>query len=74
VTDVEKWIANPYAIFAARILGLERLPDLSRLPDAALRGEIVHEALSRFARRFPEALRPIALGSLQPRPKLRSWT
>jgi ATP-dependent helicase/nuclease subunit B len=56
VTDIEKWIANPYAIFAARILQLERLPDLSRLPDAALRGEIVHEALSRFAHRFPDAL------------------
>jgi ATP-dependent helicase/nuclease subunit B len=56
VTDIERWIANPYAIFAARILGLERLPELSRLPDAALRGEIVHEALSRFAHRFPDAL------------------
>jgi ATP-dependent helicase/nuclease subunit B len=64
VTDVEKWIANPYAIFAARILGLERLPDLSRLPDAALRGEIVHEALSRFARRFPEALPADCAGEL----------
>ena len=56
VTDIEKWLANPYAIFAARILGLQRLPDLMRLPDAALRGQIVHQALSRFARRFPEAL------------------
>src|SRR5262245_60002745 len=56
VTDIEKWLANPYAMFAARILGLERLPDLMRTPDAALRGQIVHEALSRFARRFPDAL------------------
>jgi ATP-dependent helicase/nuclease subunit B len=56
VTDIEKWLANPYAIFAARILGLERLPDLMRTPDAALRGQIVHEALSRFARRFPDRL------------------
>ena len=55
VTDVEKWLANPYAIFAARILGLERLPGFNaRPPDAALRGQIVHEALSRFARRFPD--------------------
>jgi ATP-dependent helicase/nuclease subunit B len=64
VTDIEKWIANPYAIFAARILGLERLPELCRLPDAALRGEIVHEALSRFARRFPEALPADCAGEL----------
>jgi ATP-dependent helicase/nuclease subunit B len=56
VTDIEKWLANPYAIFAARILGLERLPPLMRAPDAALRGQVVHEALSRFARRFPDRL------------------
>jgi len=64
VSDVERWIANPYAIFAARILGLERLPELSRLPDAALRGEIVHEALSRFARRFPDKLPADCAGEL----------
>jgi ATP-dependent helicase/nuclease subunit B len=56
VTDVEKWLGNPYAIFAQRILGLEKLPDLMRMPDAALRGQVVHEALSRFTRRFPDAL------------------
>ena len=49
VTTIEKWIANPYAIFAQRILGLEPLPVLGRQPDAALRGQIVHEALGRFA-------------------------
>jgi ATP-dependent helicase/nuclease subunit B len=49
VTTIEKWIANPYAIFAERILGLQALPVLGREPDAALRGQIVHEALGRFA-------------------------
>jgi ATP-dependent helicase/nuclease subunit B len=56
VTTIEKWIANPYAIFAERILGLEALPVLGREPDAALRGQIVHEALGRFARQFPDRL------------------
>jgi ATP-dependent helicase/nuclease subunit B len=56
VTTVEKWIANPYTIFAGRILGLEPLPPLGRQPDAALRGQIVHAVLSRFAQRFPERL------------------
>jgi ATP-dependent helicase/nuclease subunit B len=56
VTTVEKWIANPYAIFARHILKLEPLPPLGQLPDAALRGQIVHEALSRFAKAFPERL------------------
>jgi len=56
VTTIEKWIANPYAIFAQRILGLEPLPMLGRQPDAALRGQIVHDALGRFAVRFPQRL------------------
>ena len=56
VTTIERWIANPYAIFAQRILGLEPLPLLGRQPDAALRGQIVHDALGRFAARFPQQL------------------
>ncbi len=55
-TSIETWIANPYAIFAQRILRLEVLPALGRQPDAALRGQIVHEALNRFAQRFPDHL------------------
>jgi ATP-dependent helicase/nuclease subunit B len=55
-TDIEMWIANPYTIFARNILGLEPLPALGQEPDAALRGGIVHEALRRFARRFPDRL------------------
>ena len=55
-TTIERWIANPYAVFAERILGLELLPALGRPPDAALRGQIVHDALGRFAQRFPDQL------------------
>jgi ATP-dependent helicase/nuclease subunit B len=55
-TSIETWIANPYAIFAERILRLEVLPALGLQPDAALRGLIVHEALNRFAQRFPDRL------------------
>ena len=56
LSDVETWIANPYALYAQRILGLERLADLMPVPNAALRGQIIHEALRRFHRRFPDAL------------------
>ena len=55
-TTIERWIANPYAVFAERILGLEALPALGRPPDAALRGQIVHDALGRFAQLFPDRL------------------
>jgi ATP-dependent helicase/nuclease subunit B len=56
VTHIETWIANPYAIFARHILRLEPLPMLGERPGPALRGQIVHEALGRFAQRFPERL------------------
>jgi ATP-dependent helicase/nuclease subunit B len=56
VTAIEKWIANPYAIFAHSILGLEPLPLLGAPPAPSLRGQIIHEALGRFAQRFPNEL------------------
>ena len=56
VTAVETWIANPYAVFAKRILRLEPLPLLGEKPGPALRGQIVHEALGRFAHLFPDKL------------------
>jgi ATP-dependent helicase/nuclease subunit B len=58
VTSIETWIANPYALFARHILRLEPLPMLGERPGAALRGQIVHEALGRFAQRFPQRLPP----------------
>lgn len=61
VSDIETWIRNPYGIFARRILGLEDLPALGEDPDASLRGSIVHDALGRFAVRYPEHL-PAAIG------------
>lgn len=56
VTRIETWLANPYAIFARDILKLDKLPELGADPDAALRGSIVHEIMSGFARKFPATL------------------
>lgn len=56
VTEIERWIANPYAIFARHVLGLSPLDPLGRQPDAALRGMVIHGALGRFAERFPSVL------------------
>ena len=54
VTRIEKWIANPYEIFARHILKLEALKPLGELPDNAMRGQIVHHALHEFALRHPD--------------------
>lgn len=56
VTGVERWMANPYAIYARDILRLEEMPPLSGEPDERLRGIVIHEALTRFGRAYPARL------------------
>lgn len=56
VTKIEDWIKNPYIIFARDILRLEPLPVLGVGPDAALRGQVIHQALHVFTKQYPEAL------------------
>jgi ATP-dependent helicase/nuclease subunit B len=48
ITEIEKLIRDPYAIYARRILKLEPLDPLGRAPDGALRGTLIHDALGRF--------------------------
>ncbi len=56
VTRIEDWISNPYKLYARIILKLEPMPALGGLPDGRLRGQMIHEALSRFAARHPTTL------------------
>jgi ATP-dependent helicase/nuclease subunit B len=56
VSRIETWIANPYAIFASEILKLAPLDPLGEQPGPALRGSIIHDALSEFAKAYPAAL------------------
>ncbi len=58
VTAIERWIANPYGIYAQHILKLEKLDAIGGAPGAALKGQIIHEALHRFAARYPRELPP----------------
>lgn len=64
VSAVETWIANPYAVFAQRILKLDPLPRLGQAPGADLRGTIVHGALGRFAMAHPRELPEDVAGKL----------
>lgn len=56
LSDVETWMANPYAIFARHILRLEAMPPIGMLPGPAEKGQILHEAVSRFAKQYPKQL------------------
>lgn len=56
VSDIETWVANPYAIFARRVLRLDPLPLLGAEPGPQEKGQIIHLALSRFTERHAEQL------------------
>lgn len=48
VTEVEKLVRDPYAVYARRVLELFPLKDLKSNPDAAERGTALHAILFRF--------------------------
>jgi ATP-dependent helicase/nuclease subunit B len=48
VTEIEKLVRNPYAIYANRILNLEPLENFGAKLDAALRGSVFHDALAQW--------------------------
>ena len=56
VTQIERWIANPYEIYARHILNLVPLSPLGALPDTALRGSVFHGILRSFTAANPDTL------------------
>ncbi|MEM6891232.1 MAG: double-strand break repair protein AddB [Pseudomonadota bacterium] len=48
VTEIEKLIRDPYAVYARRILRLSQLEPLSPMVDARLKGTVVHRVLEEF--------------------------
>jgi len=49
-TEFDKWITDPYAIYAKHILGLKALRPIDEVPGPALRGEIVHSLLADISK------------------------
>jgi ATP-dependent helicase/nuclease subunit B len=64
VTRIEKLIANPYSIFAEKVLGLEPLEPLAKRLSAADRGSLVHDALRLFTETNAGGMGDDALGRL----------
>ncbi|MGO9484906.1 MAG: PD-(D/E)XK nuclease family protein [Rhodomicrobium sp.] len=56
VTAIETWLANPYAIYARHILGLDPLRRLYETSDARDKGILYHAALHGFFQAYPQAL------------------
>jgi ATP-dependent helicase/nuclease subunit B len=64
VTQVEKWVRDPYAIYARNILRLRPLDPIDADPGAGDRGEIIHRALELFIAAHPRDLPADALPEL----------
>ncbi|MBA84146.1 double-strand break repair protein AddB [Thalassobius sp. S69A] len=86
VTDVSKLIRDPYHIYAKRVLRLRPLDPLMKVPDALLRGTVVHSVFEVFLKQVrqdsgalsAEKLNQIAadvLAQTVPWPEIRSlWS
>ncbi|MDF1854935.1 double-strand break repair protein AddB [Pseudooceanicola sp.] len=48
VTEIQRLVRDPYAIYARRILRLQPLDPLMAEPDARLRGTVLHRVLENF--------------------------
>ena len=64
VTEIETLIRDPYAIYAKHVLRLRPLDPIDADVAAAERGTIIHEALEKFAKAYPEVLPDNALEEL----------
>jgi ATP-dependent helicase/nuclease subunit B len=56
VTGVERWVRDPYAVYAQRILGLQKLDRPGASAEAMARGDAVHRAIERVVLAWPDAL------------------
>jgi ATP-dependent helicase/nuclease subunit B len=56
VTGVERWIRDPYAVYARYILNLRTLDRPGEPVEALARGTAIHAAFERFAREHPGEL------------------
>ncbi|WP_438990238.1 double-strand break repair protein AddB [Lentibacter sp.] len=50
ITQIQKLIRDPYAIYARHILKLNPLNPLQKMPDALLRGTILHKVMEDFVK------------------------
>jgi len=48
VTEIERLVRDPYEIYAKHVLGLQPLDPLGMVPDYAMKGNLIHDALGAF--------------------------
>ena len=56
VTGVERWVRDPYALYAQRILNLEKMDRPDASAEALARGNAIHKAIERLTEDWPDQL------------------
>jgi len=56
VTGIERWVRDPYAVYAQRILGLRKLERPGAEAEAMARGNAIHAAIERIVTTWPDVL------------------
>lgn len=56
VTSVQRWVRDPYSVYAQYILGLRQLDRPGQSAEAMARGNAIHKAIERLIVTWPEAL------------------
>ena len=56
VTGVERWVRDPYAVYARYVLNLRQLDRPGQSAEAIARGKAVHKAVERLSLSWPDAL------------------
>ena len=56
VTSIEKWMRDPYHIYAEKILKLRKLDPIEKDAEAAEFGNWIHAALHEFVQKYPQDL------------------
>ncbi len=56
VTSIERWVRDPYAVYAERILGLKKLDRPGAEAEAMARGSAIHKAVERATVAWPDVL------------------
>lgn len=54
VTEIEKWIRDPYEIFARHVLELQPLDEIGAEPDARHKGILIHKIMQLYAESEPQ--------------------
>lgn len=58
VTDIERWIRDPYVMYVKRILKLKKLDTVDMDVTVADRGTLIHDVLEQFVTDYPNDVLP----------------